>query len=115
MVKPSTDWRVLTEQAVANRVPKIITSGIRLDQESNRVIRKAAKKRGMSPAAYQRRASVAFALHDLGADERWSEVNRDEPGFTAFGTRMGQAPYRPAGHGFGAWIITGLRKAFPDD
>jgi len=101
--------------AVQDTVPKIITTGLRLDQPSNTLIRRAAKKRGMSPAAFIRRAAVAVALHDLDEEGRWGEVNRDEPGFTAFGRNMGQAPFRPAGHGFGKWRITGMEKRYADD
>lgn len=102
-------------QAVSEKVPKIITTGLRLDQASNNVIRKAAKRRGMSPSAYMRRASVSFALHDLGQDENWGRVNVDEPGFTAYGVNMGKAPFRPAGHGFGPWLIRKLEKHYADD
>lgn len=112
MPKSSTDWRSLVETAITEDAPKIITTGIRLDGPSNAVIRRAARKRGMSPAAYMRRASVAFALHDLGQSEQWARVHADEPGFTAYGVPMGKAPYRPNGHGFGNWIIVKLKAAF---
>lgn len=113
--KPSTDWRTLVDQAASDATPKIITTGLRLDGPSNRVIRKAARRRGMSPAAYIRRAAVAFALHDLDRDEGWDVVNADEPGFTGFGVNMGKSPYRPNGHGFGPWRILGLRKHHDSD
>lgn len=115
MKKPATDWRTLIEEAVAEDRPKIITTGLRLDGPSNRVIRKAAQKRGMSPAAFIRRAAVAVALYDLDQVDHWGRVNAEEPGFTAFGRHMGQAPYRPAGHGFGPWRILRMEKQFPDD
>lgn len=115
MPKSSTDWRTLVDMAITQDAPKIITTGLRLDGPSNKVIRRAAKKRNMSPAAYMRRAAVAFALHDLGEEGLWARVNADEPGFTAYGKNMGQSPFRPAGHGFGNWIITSLRKAFPGE
>lgn len=113
--KPSTDWRQLVDEAASDLTPKILTTGLRLDAPSNRVIRRAAQRRGMSPAAYIRRAAVAFALHDLEQTRLWGEVNADEPGFTAFGRNMGKAPYRPNGHGFGPWRIIGLEKHYADD
>lgn len=113
--KPATDWRELVLQAATETTPKIITTALRLDGPSNRVIRKAAKRRGISPAAYIRRSAVAFALYDLQQDAAWDTVNADEPGFTAFGVHMGRAPFRPNGHGFGPWRITGLRKHHADD
>jgi hypothetical protein len=114
--RPSTDWReLIVDAAAGSGVRKIITTGLRLDDASNRVIRRAAERRGMSPAAYIRRSAVAFALHDLGQDENWDRVNADEPGFTAYGRPMGKAPYRPDGHGFGPWRILGLRKHHDDD
>lgn len=113
--KPSTDWRELIMDAVQDRVPKIITTGLRLDQPSNAVIRRAAKKRGMSPSAFMRRSSLAVALHDLGEEDRWGEVNAEEPGFTSYGKNMGQAPFRPAGHGFGKWRIVSMEKRYADD
>lgn len=113
--RPATDWKTLIQDAVAEDKPKIITTGLRLDTPSNRVIRKAAQRRGMSPAAFIRRAAVAMALHDLGQDEDWGRVNADEPGFTAFGRPMGQSPFRPNGHGFGPWRIMSVQKHYPDD
>lgn len=113
--KPSTDWRQLVDEAANDLVPKVITTGLRLDGPSNRIIRRAAKKRGMSPAAYIRRAAVAFALHDLDQEHGWDTVNADEPGFTAYGRNMGKSPYRPNGHGFGPWRILGLGKHHADD
>lgn len=115
MKKPSTDWRELVLDAASDARPKIITTGLRLDGPSNRVIRKAAKKRRMSPAAYMRRAAVAFALYDLDMQREWGTVMADEPGFTAYDQRMGQAPYRPQGHGFGPWLIERLRKHYDSD
>lgn len=115
MVKPSTDWRTLVDEAASDLKPKVITTGLRLDGPSNRVIRKAAKRRRMSPAAYIRRAAVAFALHDLEQEAQWGTIMADEPGFTGFDQPMGQAPYRPKGHGFGMWRILGLAKRYDDD
>lgn len=106
--KPSTDWRELVVADAQRPRPRIITTGLRLDGPSNAIIQRAAKRRGMSPAAFIRRAAVAFAVHDLHGD--WDEVNADEPGFTGYNRPMGKAPFRPAGHGFGPWRIMGLRK-----
>ena len=113
--KTSTDWRDLILDAVTESKPKIITTGLRLDGPSNRIIRQAAKRRGMSPAAFMRRAAVAMALYDLKQNDQWDSVNSDEPGFTAFGTHMGKAPFRPNGHGFGPWRIEKVSKHHADD
>ena len=113
--RPSTDWRELLLDAVDESTPKIITTGLRLDGPSNRIIRQAAKRRRMSPAAFIRRAAVAMALYDLGKSDEWSTVNADEPGFTAYGVPMGKSPYRPNGHGFGPWRIERVSKHYDDD
>jgi hypothetical protein len=115
MRRPSTDWRqqLIDDLGAPADGPVLISTGIQLDGPSNEIIRRAARRRGMSPAAFIRRAAVAFACYDLDAD--WDEIMVDEPGFTAFGRNMGKSPYRPNGHGFGHWRITGLGPQYVDD
>jgi hypothetical protein len=105
MRRPSTDWRqqLIDDLGAPADGPVLISTGIQLDGPSNEIIRRAARRRGMSPAAFIRRAAVAFACYDLDA------------GFTAFGRNMGKSPYRPNGHGFGHWRITGLGPQYVDD
>jgi hypothetical protein len=72
------------------------------------VVRDAAKRRGMSMTAYQRRASLAFAVHDLGLDASWAALMVEEPAVTGYVTGADK-PLDCAGFGpFGAWRITGL-------
>lgn len=70
------------------------------------ILVEAARRRGMSVAAYTRRASLAFAAHDLGLDLR--QLLEDEPvtrgRFDGFaGDRAEQ------GQGHGDWVIGGLK------
>jgi hypothetical protein len=115
MRRPATDWRkqIIDDVGAPPDGPVLISTGVQLDGPSNEVIRAAARRRGMSPSAYLRRAAVAFATFDLDRD--WDEVMADEPGFTAFGKNMGKSPYRPNGHGFGPWKITGVEAHHADD
>ena len=112
--KPAADWRERAlDMLQAPRGEAIVVSGIRLNPQQQALVNRAARARGMSPAAFMRRSSIAMACHDLGED--WERAMVGEPGFGAYGRPPGQRPYRPEGHGFGKWIITGLRKAFPGD
>jgi hypothetical protein len=115
MRRPATDWRkqIIDDVGAPPDGPVLISTGVQLDGPSNEVIRAAARRRGMSPSAYLRRAAVAFATFDLDRD--WDEVMADEPGFTAFGKNMGKSPYRPNGHGFGPWKVLGLEAHHADE
>ena len=78
MKRPSTDWRqqLLDDLGAPADGPVLISTGIQLDGPSNEIIRAAARRRGMSPAAFIRRAAVAFATFDLDGD--WDEIMADE-------------------------------------
>ena len=65
----------------------------------------AAEKRGMSVSAYTRRASLAFAAHDLGLD--LAQLLIDEPA-TRHKFDGGGLDREEAGQGHGNWVIEGL-------
>lgn len=72
------------------------------------LVRDAARARGMSMTAYQRRAALAFALHDLGREDQWHLVMADEPAVAAFEAHS-EKPIECAGFGpFGAWRIRAI-------
>lgn len=72
------------------------------------LVRDAAKARGMSMTAYQRRAALSFALHDLGIEDQWHAVMLDEPAVAPFVVGS-EKPIEAAGFGpFGAWRIRAI-------
>lgn len=63
----------------------------------------AAAGRGLSMAAYARRAIMAFVCRDLGLD--YDSVMRDEPPMRGYGDISVRGNSRRFGQGFGLWII----------
>lgn len=67
------------------------------------VVQSAARARGISMAAYIRRAAVAFAVYDGGLS--WDETMADEAPVKAFAVDALPDPETSGGRGFGAWLI----------
>jgi hypothetical protein len=66
---------------------------------------KAARRRGLSLEAYQRRAIAAVMVYDL--DLNWWELLADEPWVTTYAGGLNER--RPlAGAAFGPWHIDGM-------
>lgn len=80
--------------------------GLNFPVELHAVIMRAARERGLSMAAYVRRAALAFAVKDLGLD--WDETMKDEPGLRKFGEITRDAGDKLAGSGYGRWKIAAL-------
>lgn len=102
-------WQDVIEAQVAasvqrQRATPRKSTAINTSQEQYDALLFAARQRDISMAAYLRRSSLAFAVHDLGLD--WFEVMADEPATGGFGNARRLEPL--AGSGAGLWRITGL-------
>ncbi len=69
------------------------------------LIQDAAIARNLSMSAFIRRASMAFAIYDLGLD--WEAVMQEEPRLRGFG-EIDSEPVDERGYGRGLWKIEGL-------
>jgi hypothetical protein len=110
MAQPD-DWRqlVLDELDARHKRAPRTSIGVNFHLDGHGLVLAAARARGMSLGAYTRRAAIAFAVADLGAD--WDEVMENEP-------RVGETarqvdPVGGRGLGYGAWKITGLEEYGP--
>jgi hypothetical protein len=70
------------------------------------VVQSAARARGISMAAYIRRAAVAFAVYD--GDLSWDETMADEAPVKGFAVDALPDPATAGGQGFGDWQIKDL-------
>jgi hypothetical protein len=108
-------WRDVVEgnldEAEAARPRKQVrrTTPIDLTPHMKQIVTVAAARRGLSIAAYARRAVMAFAARDLGLD--WWETMTDEPQVrtSASSAKSELGP----GVGFGPWKIEGLGQWEP--
>lgn len=99
-------WRdVLLDKLDAQQKPARRSVAINLDDEQRSAILHAAEARGLSMAAFVRRAALAIAVHDLELD--WDALNANEPRVRGYDDLAGD-PIRAGGRGFGPWKITGL-------
>lgn len=98
-------WQIMDDQMASTerRTPRR-SIAINYPNDLYALVLEAAKLRGISMTAYQRRASLAFAAHDLGFD--WDLEMAAEPPVGSF-VRPG-AGTKCAGSGFGAWRIRAL-------
>jgi hypothetical protein len=80
------------------------TTPIDLTPHMKQLATVAAARRGLSIAAYARRAVMAFVVRDLGLD--WYETMEDEPK-VRLSARSVKSELGP-GVGFGPWKIEGL-------
>ena len=99
-------WKILDDQMAMGetRGPRR-SIAINYPNELYVLVLEAAKARGMSMTAYQRRASLAFAEQDLGFD--WLDEMRAEPPIGSF--VRPNAGVKSDGLGFGKWHIVNLR------
>lgn len=102
------DWRAVLEDQIAAQGKRAGRRSIAVNYPTSlyAVVKDAAKARGMSMTAYQRRAALAFAVNDLGLTDDWARLMVDEPPVASYGR-----PVTTAGFGFGpfgAWRILGL-------
>jgi hypothetical protein len=81
--------------------------GLNLNLSLYLAAQRAARARGMSLAAYARRALAAFISFDLGED--YLELMEEERGVNIYGSlEKATATMKPRGRGFGPWKIEGL-------
>lgn len=101
------DWVSVLDGAIAAREPRATrrSIGVNYPPALYGYVMAAARQRGMSLAAYQRRAALAFACLDLGLV--WSDVMADEPPFGTFAAPTKAAAH--AGGGYGHWVIRDVR------
>lgn len=80
---------------------------IRFPDEHLSLVDASCRKRGISRAAFIRRAAIAFAVADFDLD--WDDVMNGEAGVVPFGSvGIGDRVIDPNGQGFGPWKIEGL-------
>lgn len=100
-------WSVLDDQMASQEPLRTPRKSIAINYPNDLyvLVLEAAKARGVSMTAYQRRASLAFAEYDLGFD--WLREMQAEPPIGSF-VRPGVG-VKSDGIGFGAWQIVSLR------
>ncbi|RPH50964.1 MAG: hypothetical protein EHM91_01565 [Planctomycetota bacterium] len=108
MTRKRPDWKQVIEGEISDRPRRNILStrsvGLNVTPEQWKILDRAAERRGMSVAAFLRRAALAVAVHDLGLS--WHEVMKDE----ISPRRHGNARYfntreNDGGAGHGLWRI----------
>lgn len=108
MANSPEHWTTKLEAALEAKQPQRVSrrsSAINYPASLFPLLVEAARRRGMSVTAYQRRAVLAFAVWDLGLD--WMHELEDEgPIAPPEGQVISREPAR--GRGFGRWKITGL-------
>jgi hypothetical protein len=102
------DWKQVIEGEIEDRPRRNILStrsvGLNVTPEQWKTLDRAAERRGMSVAAFLRRAALAVAVHDLGLD--WDEVMKDEISPRAHGNaRYYNTREFDGGVGYGPWRI----------
>lgn len=103
---PEAWWRILDDQMASQEPQRAPRRSIAINypNELYALVLEAARMRGMSMTAYQRRASLAFAEHDTGFD--WLHEMRAEPPVGSF-VKPGSG-IKSDGLGFGYWRIVRL-------
>lgn len=97
------DWQERLKDTLGDTtIPRYLIQA-RVDDAYRPLIMRAARKRGLRPSAYVRRAVMAFVAHDLDID--FLELSQDEPPIE---DRDGLPPRRFRGKGFGPWRIRRL-------
>lgn len=100
-------WRkILLDQIDSKLTTRTRRSvGINFPVGLHALLMRAARERGMSMAAYTRRAAIAFAVKDLGLD--YDTVMQEEPAVREFGEGMSLGD-KLSGKGYGRWKIEAL-------
>lgn len=99
-------WTILDDQMASQEPHRAARRSIAINYPTDlyAYVLEAARLRGISMTAYQRRASLAFAAHDLGFD--WLEAMLSEPPVGSFDS-PGKG-VKSDGIGFGPWRIDAL-------
>lgn len=107
MTEKFDGWRkILLDQIDSKLTTRTRRSvGINFPVELHALLMRAARQRGMSMAAYTRRAALAFAIRDLELD--YDMVMKDEPAVREFGEGMSLGD-KLSGKGYGRWKIEAL-------
>lgn len=100
----SPDWRSTVDDQLLSQETRGSRRSIAVNYPGSLYVYvlEAAKQRGLSMTAFQRRASLAVACHDLGFD--WAAEMVDEPAVGSFVS--GRSAVQMDGFGFGPWRIT---------
>lgn len=99
----SPDWRSVVDDQLLSQETRLSRRSVALNYPDSLyvLVLEAARRRDLSMTAFQRRASLAVACHDLGFD--WVTEMIDEPAVTPFG---GTGAVQMDGFGYGPWRIT---------
>lgn len=105
---PNPDWRATVNDQLLSKQTRAGRRSIAVNYPDSLyiLILEAAKQRGLSMTAFQRRASLAVARYDLGFD--WVSEMVDEPAVTTFVS--GRGGEQMDGFGFGPWLIMDMQE-----
>lgn len=113
---PGARWREVIATEYDVRHPDKRTSrrsvGINMDEDQYDAVANAAAARGMTMAAFVRRAALAVAVYDdnvTGGELSWEELNAHEQRIRE-GSLTGADPVAAQGFDFGNWIIEGMQE-----